>query len=139
MQQRYQFILKGTGPLLKEWDIVLSIYDNEKLIVKLKEQQNRLDNSSLDNEIESLPKPKDSEELENQLVEYRAQLQSQPTQDFINKPPLDEERNQMNYKTMLALLALSPTVLMAQSSEADLSTKPESTSSWYPKQLCKSN
>ena len=47
LQQRYQFILKGTGPLLKEWDIVLSIYDNEKLIVKLKEQQNRLDNSSL--------------------------------------------------------------------------------------------
>ena len=27
LQQRYQFILKGTGPLLKEWDIVLSIYD----------------------------------------------------------------------------------------------------------------
>ena len=102
MQQRYQFILKGTGPLLKEWDIVLSIYDNEKLIVKLKEQQNRLDNSSLDNEIESLPKPKDSEELENQLVEYRAQLQSQPTQDFINKPPLDEEGNPMNYDSDIA-------------------------------------
>ena len=102
MQQRYQFILKGTGPLLKEWDIVLSIYDNEKLIVKLKEQQNRLDNSSLDNEIESLPKPKDSEILENQLVEYRAQLQSQPTQDFINKPPLDEEGNPMNYDSDIA-------------------------------------
>ena len=102
LQQRYQFILKGTGPLLKEWDIVLSIYDNEKLIVKLKEQQNRLDNSSLDNEIESLPKPKDSEELENQLVEYRAQLQSQPTQDFINKPPLDEEGNPMNYDSDIA-------------------------------------
>ena len=51
----------------------------------------------MDNEIESLPKPKDSEELENQLVEYRAQLQSQPTQDFINKPPLDEEGNPMTY------------------------------------------
>ena len=76
--------------------------DNEKLIVKLKEQQNRLDNSSLDNEIESLPKPKDSEELENQLVEYRAQLQSQPTQDFINIPPLVVEGNPMNYDSDIA-------------------------------------
>jgi hypothetical protein len=29
IQQRYQFVLRGITPLLKEWEIVLEIYEND--------------------------------------------------------------------------------------------------------------
>ena len=32
MQQRYQLTLRGIGPILKEWDIVFEIYENQLFV-----------------------------------------------------------------------------------------------------------
>merc|ERR1712054_145081 len=92
LQQRYQFVLKGIGPMLKEWEIVLAIYDNEVILNKLtirKGEVERSQSSGSDEEFENLPEPENPEELENQLLEYRAELQNQPMARFVDRPPLD--------------------------------------------------
>jgi ATP-dependent Clp protease ATP-binding subunit ClpA len=91
LQQRYQFVLKGIGPLLKEWDLVLSIYDNDQLIQNLKAITEK--STSKKSKI-NLPEPKNSEELEIELTNYREKVQNEPTQNFINNPPLDKNGNE---------------------------------------------
>jgi len=100
LQQRYQFILKGTGPMLKEWEIVLAIYDNEQLIQKLNTGKNNLKSGSdslSQEDSGNLPTPQDQKELENKLLEYRAEIQNQPMESYVDKPPLDEQGNPMTY------------------------------------------
>ena len=91
LQQRYQFVLKGIGPLLKEWDLVLSIYDNDQLIQNLKAITEK--STGKKSKI-NLPEPKNSEELEIELTNYREKVQNEPTQNFINNPPLDKNGNE---------------------------------------------
>jgi len=106
LQQRYQFILKGIGPLLKEWDIVLAIYDNERLIYKLKLEESKTNRRSK-KKTKKLPKPKNSEELEKQLIDYRAQNLQQTGQNFINNPPLDKTGKPVEYDSDISSKATS--------------------------------
>ena len=94
LQQRYQFVLKGIGPLLKEWDLVLSLYDNEQLIIKLQTEKDKPTKKKGKGKGKGkLPEPKNSEELEIKLTKYRAKVQNEPAQNFVNNPPLDKNGN----------------------------------------------
>jgi hypothetical protein len=46
---------------------------------------------------ENLSTPQDQKELENKLLEYRAEIQNQPMESYVDKPPLDEQGNPMTY------------------------------------------
>merc|ERR1711998_206233 len=75
-------------------------YDNEVLLNKLtirKGEVERSQSPGSDEEFENLPEPENPEELENQLLEYRAELQNQPMARFVDRPPLDNEGNPMTY------------------------------------------
>jgi len=82
MKQRYQFILKGNEPLLKEWQLVVDIDENEKLIRKLARKNNNSKNKKL-------PKPADPNKLEETLANYRAEFYQQPVKNFLEEPPVD--------------------------------------------------
>jgi len=98
LQQRYQFILRGIGPILKEWEIVLALYDNDSIIQSLALKKANLEGKE-DDELENLPTPEDPELIENQLLEFRSARTKEVPQTFVNKPPLDTAGNPMEYDT----------------------------------------
>merc|ERR1712178_122678 len=107
IQQRYQFVLRGITPLLKEWEIVLEIYENDRIVQNLETKLWEWDESEKTTELDKIrgarivsimdEKIKITEEGEQELKNLQAQLKNEPTADFLNKPPLNEDGKQFEY------------------------------------------
>jgi len=110
IQQRYQFTLKGIAPLLKEWDIVLAIYENQRRIEQLEAEKNRKIDKNAPPSIQKSSKAstlikiqeKTLEELEQKLSDYRLELKQKSKNRFdfssvVKKQSIDAEKDEFIY------------------------------------------
>jgi len=97
IQQRYQFTLRGISPLLKEWDLALAIYENQKEIelieteIETQKKSTKTSNSKPGSKKGTKQttliknRVKDIQELEEKLTEYREEIKRKPVKRFIDK------------------------------------------------------